>query len=86
MLVPSRYIGLTFKPVQQNFPMFTTSFQKKIFHSESLIRTFQEWIWIKSMSRIISSLKGVDEQMIYLSRWTIQPLFTGKLVVPKLPR
>ena len=65
--------------------MFTTSFQKETFHCKSFIRSFQEWVWIKSMSKMISLSKGMEEQAIYLTRWTIQPLFCGKLLVPKLP-
>ena len=65
--------------------MFTTSFQKETFHCKSFIRSFQEWVWIKSMSKMISLSKGMEEQEIYLTRWTIQPLFCGKLLVPKLP-
>ena len=38
------------------------------------------------MSRIISSSKDVEEQVNYLTRWTIQPLFAGKLCSPEIVR
>ena len=45
---------------------------------------FSIMVWIKFMSRIISLAKGVAEQVIYLTRWTIQPLIARKIVVPNL--
>ena len=53
MLVGWRYIGLT----------FTTSFRKETFHSKRLIESFQEWVWIKSMSTISLLQEGIEEQV-----------------------
>ena len=41
MFVGRRYVGSTFVPLKQIFPMFTTFFRKETFNSKSLIGVFK---------------------------------------------
>ena len=68
--------------INTKFPNVYNFLSKGNFSFQKPHREFSRMGWIKSMSRIISLSKGVGEQVIYLTRWTIQPLFAGKLVVP----
>ena len=51
MLVGWRYIGSNFTPLKQNILIFTTSFREEMFHSKSLIRSFQEWVWFNNNNK-----------------------------------
>lgn len=54
-------------------------------HIYDEFRTSLERVWITSMRRVISLSTGVEVHVVYLRKSIIQPLFTGKPVVPKLP-
>ena len=44
--------------------MFTTSFRQEAFHSINFIRTFQEWVWIKSNeqnNKLIKACGGASD-------------------------
>ena len=82
--------------IETKFSVVYNFFLKGNFSFESLIGSFQERVWITSMTslervwitfmrRVISLSTGVEVHVVYLRKSIIQPLFTGKPVVPKLP-
>ena len=71
--------------IETKFSVVHNFLLKGNFSFESLLGNFQERVWITSMRRVISLSTGVEVHVVYLRKSIIQPLFTGKPVVPKLP-